>query len=79
MFADAFRRDLHEDLKADYALTNPPFNESDWHRSDKDVRWKYGVPPGRTRLQVFGDNLKLLHQGLCKDGWVEQTLDLPLA
>ena len=43
--ADTFRRDLHKDLKADYVLANPPFNDSDWHRSDEDVRWKYGVPP----------------------------------
>ena len=26
-------------------LANPPFNDSDWHRSDEDVRWKYGLPP----------------------------------
>ena len=26
-------------------LANPPFNDSDWHRSDEDVRWKYDVPP----------------------------------
>ena len=43
--ADTFRRDLHKDLKADYVLANPPFNDSDWHRSDEDVRWKYGLPP----------------------------------
>jgi type I restriction enzyme M protein len=45
--ADSFHRDLHPDLKADYILANPPFNDSDW-RGDllkKDVRWKYGVPP----------------------------------
>ncbi len=43
--ADTFRRDLHNDLKAQFVLANPPFNDSDWHRSDEDVRWKYGVPP----------------------------------
>ncbi|TWT66716.1 Type I restriction enzyme EcoKI M protein [Posidoniimonas polymericola] len=43
--ADTFRRDLHRDLKADYVLANPPFNDSDWHRVDDDVRWKYGLPP----------------------------------
>ena len=26
-------------------LANPPVNDSDWHRSDEDVRWKYGLPP----------------------------------
>ena len=43
--ADTFRRDLHKDLKADFVLANPPFNDSDWHRVDEDVRWKYGTPP----------------------------------
>jgi len=45
--ADSFHRNLHPDLKADYILANPPFNDSDW-RGDllkKDKRWKYGVPP----------------------------------
>ncbi|MCR4317476.1 MAG: N-6 DNA methylase [Planctomycetes bacterium] len=45
--ADSFHRDLHPDLKADYVLANPPFNDSDW-RGDllkADKRWAYGVPP----------------------------------
>lgn len=43
--ADTFRRDLHPDLRADFVLANPPFNDSDWFRKDDDVRWRYGVPP----------------------------------
>ena len=46
--ADSFHRDLHPDLKADYVLANPPFNDSDW-RGDllkDDKRWKFGLPPG---------------------------------
>ncbi len=43
--ADTFRRDLHPDLRADFVLANPPFNDSDWFRKDDDVRWQYGVPP----------------------------------
>jgi len=45
--ADSFRRDLHKDLKADFVLANPPFNDSDWggDKLQEDVRWKYGVPP----------------------------------
>ena len=43
--ADTFRRDLHPDLRADYVLANPPFNDSDWYRKDDDVRCQYGVPP----------------------------------
>jgi type I restriction enzyme M protein len=45
--ADSFRRDLHKDLKADYVLANPPFNDSDWGGASlrEDARWQYGVPP----------------------------------
>ena len=45
--ADSFHRDLHPDLKADYVLANPPFNDSDWggERLREDPRWKYGIPP----------------------------------
>lgn len=45
--ADSFHHDLHSDLKADYVIANPPFNDSDW-RGDllkDDKRWKYGTPP----------------------------------
>jgi type I restriction enzyme M protein len=44
---DTFHNDRHPDLKADYVLANPPFNDSDW-RGDllkKDKRWVYGTPP----------------------------------
>jgi type I restriction enzyme M protein len=43
--ADTFRNVQHPDLRADYVLANPPFNDSDWFRKDDDVRWAYGVPP----------------------------------
>jgi len=45
--ADTFHRDLHPDLKADFCLANPPFNDSDWggERLKDDKRWKYGIPP----------------------------------
>ena len=44
---DTFHNDLHPDLKADYVLANPPFNDSDWRGEllKDDKRWKYGVPP----------------------------------
>jgi type I restriction enzyme M protein len=47
--ADSFHRDLHQDLKADFVLANPPFNDSDWKGEllREDKRWKYGVPPAR--------------------------------
>ncbi len=44
---DSFHEDGHLDLKADFILANPPFNDSDW-RGDllkDDKRWKYGAPP----------------------------------
>src|SRR3984893_2959068 len=44
---DSFHNDRHPDLKADYVLANPPFNDSDW-RGDllkDDKRWVYGTPP----------------------------------
>ena len=43
----SFLNDLHKDLKADFILANPPFNDSDWKGEliREDVRWKYGVPP----------------------------------
>jgi type I restriction enzyme M protein len=43
--ADTFRNVQHPDLRADYVLANPPFNDSDWNRRDDDVRWQFGVPP----------------------------------
>jgi len=45
--ADTFHNDLHEDLKVDFILANPPFNVSDWggERLRDDARWQYGVPP----------------------------------
>src|SRR5437870_5146022 len=43
--ADTFRRDLHPDLRADFVLANPPFNDSDWFRKDDDARWQFALPP----------------------------------
>jgi len=44
---DSFHEDQHKDLKSDYILANPHFNDSDWRGQllREDVRWKYGVPP----------------------------------
>jgi type I restriction enzyme M protein len=46
-WGDSFINDLHRDLKADFVLANPPFNDSDWKGEllRDDVRWKFGVPP----------------------------------
>jgi len=43
----SFRNDAQKDLKADFVIANPPFNDSDWHGEilREDARWKYGTPP----------------------------------
>ena len=47
--ADTFGKDQHPDLKADFIMANPPFNQKDWRAADElvdDARWKgYDVPP----------------------------------
>ena len=44
----SFLNDAHKDLKADYVLANPPFNDSDWSGDllKNDARWK-----------ILGENL----------------------
>jgi type I restriction enzyme M protein len=43
----SFLNDAHKDLKADFIIANPPFNDSDWSGEllQKDARWVYGMPP----------------------------------
>jgi len=43
----SFLNDEHRDLKADFIIANPPFNDSDWkgEQLKEDIRWKYRVPP----------------------------------
>jgi type I restriction enzyme M protein len=47
--ADTFFKDQHEDLKADFIMANPPFNQKDWRAPDElvdDPRWAgYPTPP----------------------------------
>jgi len=46
-WGDSFRDDQFKDLRADFILANPPFNDSDWggEHLQEDPRWKFGVPP----------------------------------
>lgn len=46
-WGDSFHADKHPDLRADYVIANPPFNQDDWggERLRTDQRWKYGAPP----------------------------------
>ena len=43
----SFLNDAHKDLKADFVIANPPFNDSDWTGDllRNDARWQYGAPP----------------------------------
>jgi len=47
--ADTFAKDQHPDLKADFIMANPPFNQKDWRGKNEledDPRWRgYEVPP----------------------------------
>ena len=49
MAENTFMKDQHKDLKADYIMANPPFNQKAWRESDElldDPRWDgYEVPP----------------------------------
>ncbi len=49
MAADTFHNDQHKDLKADFIMANPPFNQKDWRAENElkdDPRWVgYDVPP----------------------------------
>jgi type I restriction enzyme M protein len=46
---DTFHNDQHQDLKADYIMANPPFNQKDWREDNQladDPRWRgYDIPP----------------------------------
>ncbi|XKF05217.1 type I restriction-modification system subunit M [Vreelandella venusta] len=67
--ADTFFRDQHPDLKADFIMANPPFNQSQWRAAAEltdDPRWAdYDVPPtGNANYAWILHMLsKLSHQG----------------
>jgi type I restriction enzyme M protein len=47
--ANTFSNDQHKDLKADYIMANPPFNQKEWRADNEltdDPRWRgYEAPP----------------------------------
>lgn len=47
LLGDTFTNNLHKDLRADYIITNPPFNMKDWGaaRVAGDVRLRFRQPP----------------------------------
>lgn len=79
-----FTNDLHPDLKVDYALMNPPFNQKNWRAEGNlldDGRWAgYEVPPVSnanyawilnmvSKLSQNGVGALLLANGaICADG-----------
>jgi type I restriction enzyme M protein len=59
----SFLNDAHKDLRADFILANPPFNDSDWSGEllQDDARWRFGKPPAGSAnfawLQHFASHL----------------------
>ena len=61
--ADTFADDKHPDLRADFVLANPPFNQDDWSSNTTITGhiWPYGAPaPGNGNyawIQLFLNHL----------------------
>lgn len=72
-WADTFLNDKHKDLKADYILANPPFNDEDWGftKVKGDVRWAFGAPPaGGSRKQRDGSTIHV-NGGNANYAWIQ--------
>ncbi len=57
----SFLKDEHRDLKADYIIANPPFNQKEWGvelLQGDAARWSYGTPP----------------EGNANYGWIQHML-----
>jgi len=53
---DSYHDDKFFDLRADYVVSNPPFNDSEWGRDrikPNDPRFKYGLPPENNANYVW--------------------------
>jgi type I restriction enzyme M protein len=53
---DSILNDQHKGLEADYVITNPPFNMSEWGKdsiADDDPRFKYGMAPSNNANYAF--------------------------
>ena len=53
---DSILNDQHKGLEADYVITNPPFNMSEWGKdslADDDPRFEYGMPPSNNANYAF--------------------------
>ena len=63
----SFHKDELQDLRADFILANPPFNNSDWggDRLREDARWTFGVPPAGNANYAW---LQHIHHHLAPNG-----------
>jgi len=53
---DSILNDQHKGLDADFIITNPPFNMSEWGKdsiADDDPRFKYGMAPSNNANYAF--------------------------
>jgi len=53
---DSILNDQHKGLDADFIITNPPFNMSEWGKdsiADDDPRFKYGLAPSNNANYAF--------------------------
>lgn len=53
---DSILNDQQKGLEADYILTNPPFNMSEWGKNqiaDDDPRFEFGMPPSNNANYAF--------------------------
>jgi len=55
-WGDSYHDDKFFDLRAEYVVSNPPFNDSEWGRDrikPNDPRFKYGIPPENNANYVW--------------------------
>lgn len=89
MAANTFTNDQHKDLKANFIMANPPFNQKEWRANNEltdDPRWNgYEVPPTSnanygwilniaSKLSQNGVAGFLLANGALSDDGVEQKI-----
>lgn len=74
----SFLKDAHEDLKADYIIANPPFNDGDWSGETltDDYRWKYGIPPASNANYAWIQHFVTHLSGSGKAGFLLATKSL---
>ena len=56
MAANTFTNDQHKDLKADFIMANPPFNQKQWRAENElvdDPRWNGYEAVSYTHLDVY--------------------------